>query len=291
MLGSIHTSPLMNPCPRQAKLRIEGKEQRTAETALVRGLVAHAALQGVTEEGELTTCTAVEIGWDETARKLIEEGRSMSAAVVTSEEAIKAEVMAAVDKYREMVLPLMSELVGCELPVSLPVDVDGEPVQFESHIDKLYIGADPLTGEESLVLLDWKYHKDAPTSAFLARNLQLGMYQYAVANGGVQVDGWPWIAPDLPLRCYWVHLPYLKPYGRKTNVTEDGVQVTYEKGDARPINRVMFSATVTDWDKLMAGFAERVRMMRADVWQALPAPTRCHLCQSNYACDAWGAYA
>ena len=288
---AVHTSELMNPCPRQAKLRIEGKEHRTAETALVRGLVAHAALQGVSEEHELTTCTAVELAWDETARKLIEEGRSMSAAVVDGEEAIKDEVHRTVDRYRETVLPLVGELVGCELPVSLAIYVDGEPVRFESHIDKLYIGADPLTGEESLVLLDWKYHQTAPSSSFLARNLQLGMYQYAVANGGVQVDGWPWTAPALPLRCYWVHLPYLKPYGRKTTVTEDGEPVVYEKGDARPIRRVMFSATVTDWDKLHAGFAERVRMMRADIWPAIPEPTRCMLCQSNYACDAWGAYA
>ena len=282
----------MNPCPRQAKLRIEGKEHRTAETALVRGLVAHAALQGVSEEPELTTCSAVELAWDETAAKLIEEGRSMSAAVVDGEEGIKGEVHATVDKYRETVMPMVDQLIGCELPVSLQVPIEGgEPILFESHIDKLYIGADPLTGEESLVLLDWKYHQTAPSSPFLARNLQLGMYQYAVMNDGVQVGGWPWVAPELPMRCYWVHLPYLKPYGRKTTVNEDGEPVVYMKGDTRPIRRVVFSATVTDWDKLLAAFAERVRMMRADIWPAIPEPTRCKLCQSNYACDAWGAYA
>lgn len=293
MVKVVHTSELMNPCPRQALLRIEGKEHRIAQTALVTGLVGHAALQGVTEEPELTTCTAVELAWDETARKLLDEGRSMAAAVVAGEEDIKSEVQAIVDRYRATVSPMVTRLIGCELPVSLEVPVgDGEPITFESHIDKLYIGADPLTGEEAVVLVDWKFYGDGPSSPFIARSLQLGMYQYAVKHDGVMVGDWPFIMPDRPLRCYWAHMNYFRPYKRKQKVTEpDGEQVEYQAGDSRPMHRCMLNATVTDWDKLLAAFAERVEMMRAGIWPAMPEPKRCMLCQSNYACDAWGAYA
>ncbi len=273
----------MAQCPRQAKLRIEGKEHAQAETALVRGLVAHKCL----EHG----CSVAE-AWDAVMADLIDEGRAVTAAVAAGRETIESEVADVVLRYLGRIAPLMEELVGVELPVSIEIGVDGMPVVFESHIDKLYIGADPLTGERSAVILDWKWHQSAPTSAYLTRNLQLGMYQYAVMHGGLHVDGWPWSLPeDLPLACYWVHLPHLKPYARKTTVNKDGADVTYAKGDERPMRRVCYAATVTDWGRLEEGFAERVRMMRANFWPAIPEPTRCFICRSSYACAAWGNYA
>lgn len=291
MVLSVHSSELMDPCPRRAKLRIEGKEHGNAEGALVGGLLLHEAVQSVLIEPELTTCSAVELAWDVVTAKLLSEGRAMTAAVVAGEESTKEDVAAEVDRYRSMVVPMIDEVVGCELPVSIEIDVDGEPVRFESHIDAVWVGSDPHTGERAVVIEDYKRRKDEPSSPFLARNLQLGMYQYAVANGGMQVGGWPWIAPEMPIRCYWTHIPNFKVYKRRTPRVIDGETVVFEKGQSRAIDRIMFDATVTDWDKLLAGFAERVRMMRADIWPAIPEPDRCKLCQSNYACPAWGAYA
>jgi hypothetical protein len=292
MTTTIHTSELLNSCPKQAQLRIEGKEHRTATTALVRGLVAHAALEHITCEPEMTTDSAVELGWDETARKLLDEGRTMTAAVIADEDAIKLEIEAVCDKYREHMAGRVHELVGCEIPISLDIDIDGEPIRFESHADKVYVGADPLTGEQAVVLIDWKYHATVPSSAYLARNLQIGLYQYAAMHGGLQVDGWPWIMPDgLPLRAYWCHLPNFKPYGRKTTVVEDGEPVEYQKGDTRPPNRIFYAATLNSPERMLEALAVRVRMMRADIWPAMPDPTGCYLCQSSYACDAWGDFA
>jgi hypothetical protein len=283
----VHTSELIASCPKQAQLRIEGKEHRTAETALVRGLVAHQYLDDLTHFDDADADAA----WDAVIAKVRDEGRSMSAAAINNRESIIRDVEAIGDAYAERVMPLVTTLVGTELPVSLEMDIDGEPVRFASHIDKLYIGADPLTGEEALVLVDWKYHDEAPTGSYLARNLQFGMYQHAIAAGGLLVDGWPWVMPEgLPLRAYWCHLPNLKPYARGGSTTRDGETVKHKKGDTRPINRVMFDATVTDETKLLRAFAERVRMMRAGFFPAIPSKVGCYICNSSYACDAWGAF-
>ena len=289
---TIHTSELMTSCPRQAQLRIEGKEHRTATTALVRGLVAHGALEHITLEPEMTTDSAVELAWDQTARKLLDEGRTMTAAVVAAEDELRLEIEAVCDQYRAYMASRCHKVIGCEVPVSLDIDIDGEPIRFESHVDKVYHGADPLTGEEAVVLIDWKYHQTVPTSAYLARHLQIGLYQYAILNGGLQVDGWPWRMPDgVPLVAYWVHLPSLRPYSRKTTVHEDGEPVVYQKGDRRPASRIFYAATLNEPERLLNDLSIRVRMYRAGLYPAMPDPTGCHLCQSSYACDAWSAFA
>ncbi len=287
---TIHTSELLNPCPRQAKLRIEGKEHREAPTALVRGLVAHAALEVVTHGNTANIGDIVDGAWAATMTKLRDEGRNPTAAVAENADAICDEVARVVDRYM-MEMPRGS-VVGVEIPVSMDIDIDGEPIRFESHVDCVYEGADPLTGEHAVVLIDWKWHASVPTSAYLSRNLQLGLYQYALSEGGLLVDGWPYIAPEgVPVRGYWCHLPNFKPYSRKTTVVEDGEPVEYAKGDARPMNRVLYAATLNEPDRLIEALTERVRMMRADLWPMNPDPTGCHLCQSNYACPAWAAFA
>ena len=289
---TIHTSELTASCPRQAQLRIEGREHRQATTALVRGLVAHAALEHITLEPEMTTDSAVELAWDTTARKLLDEGRNMTAAVIADEDAIRLEIEAVCDQWRAYMTSRMLKVIGCELPVCMDIDIDGEPVRFESHVDCVYHGADPLTGEDAVVLVDWKYHQTVPTSAYLARNLQFGLYQHAIANGGLQVDGWPWLMPDgVPLVAYWCHLPNFKPYARKTTVSEDGEPVTYEKGDRRPANRIFYAATLNEPGRLLEELAIRVRMYRAGLYPAIPDPTGCYLCQSSYACTSFAAYA
>jgi len=286
MTLEMHTTELTASCPKQAQLRIEGKEIRTAETALFTGLLGHAVLERVSV-GE--PATAAEC-WSATAAKLDDEGRTIAPAVIAGEEKICREVDRLVAEYADRVMPLIEEVIGVELPVRLEVDVDGEPAPFASHIDKLAIGADPFTGERSAMLIDWKFRKDEPSMAYLVRNLQFGMYQYAIKRGGVSVDGWPWMLPnDLPLRAYWAHMPNLKPYSRKTETKDDdGNPVTFVKGDRKPIRKVLIEATCNDDDAVYAAFAERVRMRRLGFAPAIPDPTGCRLCQSQYACKAWG---
>jgi len=277
----VHTSELTDSCPQRAFLRINGKEHRQAETALFRGLLSHAVLEVVSMGGVTTAADQ----WAGVVAKCHDEGRSVAAAVAANEDSICDEVDRAAGRYVEQVMPLFDEVVGVELPVSLVIDVDGELVRFASHIDKLAIGADPYTGERSVMILDWKWRDTAPMMAYLVRNLQFGMYQYAAKWGGVQIDGWPWMLPDdLPLRAYWVHLPYLKPYKKKT--TSGGE--TYAAGESRPLNKVLIEATCNDDDAVYAAFADRVRMMRLGFWPAIPDPVGCGLCQSSYACKAWG---
>lgn len=286
----IHTSQLTASCPKQAQLRLEGKEIRTAETALFRGLLAHAVLEIVSMGGKAVASDC----WDSVARKVNDEGRHLSPAVIDGRDKICREVDQVCQPYAERVMPLFDEVVGVEMAVSLDLEVDGEPVRFASHIDKLAIGADPFTGERSAMLLDWKFRQDEPSMAYLVRNLQFGMYQYAIRRKGLQLSEWgAWELPDgLPLRAYWVHLPNLKPYSRKTKgKDDDGNEVEYVKGDAKPIRKVLIEATCNEDQAVYDAFAERVRMDRLGIAPAIPDPVGCRICQCQHACKAWGNYA
>lgn len=282
----VHTSELVSPCKRAAYLRINGQDQRWAETALVRGLAAHAALEIMCNDpdGSHDPWTTANAGYDATAEKLNDEGRTMTAAPIANRDKICMEIADMLEAYSRRLMPMMESVVGVELPVSMLIEVDGETVRFASHIDLIYVGASPLTGERALCVYDWKWRQDEPSSAYLARNLQIGMYWHAVRAGGVMDhDGWPIEMPDLPIELFWIHLPNLAPY----KVTRKGL---YEKGDDRPLERVAFRATMNHEANLMAEFSDQVRMMRAGFWPANPEPTRCRICLSSHACRAWSNY-
>ena len=295
----VHSSPIGNPCPKQAELRILGKEHKEAAGALVRGLAAHAALERISgpikydgDGGPEAMFAAVaKAAFDETIEKVRSEGRNPTPAVLSNEEKTVKEIARMLASYAERIMPFVDELVGVELPVSMTVKIDGEPVRFESHIDKVFIGKDPLEGDDAIVVLDWKWHGSTPSPPYLARSLQLGLYHVAVEDGAVVVDGFPWVdRPNLPVRTYWVHLPYLLPYQRAQDVNEDGEIVRYKKGDARPLFRTLGRASVTNRKALLDAFGDKVRDIRAGRWRPNPTPDGCRHCNSKFACPAWAAY-
>lgn len=286
----IHTSELIAACPRRAKLRAEGKETRFAETALVRGLVAHGALERLSLLHPLDCddyAGLVSLAWADTARKCEQEGRQITAAPIDHREEIEAEIVRAVEAYDRRISPLIASVVAVEAPVEWWIGVDGEKARFASHLDLLAEMADPYTGEMVLAVVDWKWHEKAPSFAYLARNMQMAMYGLAVRYGTVMDrDGSAINLPDLPVRVYWCHLPNLLPYGR-AGKSADG-SLMWKKGDERSLNKIVYDATPRREAAVMEEFSLRVRMARMGMYPAIPSPEGCLTCNAKFACPVFG---
>lgn len=280
----LHTSELSTVCLRQAQLRLEGKEIRVAETALVRGLIAHQCLEDLHNTGDW----CVDAAYNAVARKLDEEGRQMTAAPQDKRDEIQTEVAEVVGQYAERCLSMVDELVGCEIPLSLDCEIAGVPVRIASHLDNLFRGTD-ADGNPAMVLRDWKFRDEEPSFDYLRRNPQLQIYQWAAKQGGLIVGGWPYELPtDLPLVCEWVHLPNLKPYKRGgSSTTENGTR-TWRKGDTKPLDKVLMRVPYDEaWvDQFLS---ERVQLIAMNLWPATPTPKGCFLCQSATYCTGGAA--
>jgi hypothetical protein len=286
--GDIHSTDLVRPCMREVQLTRAGRAVRYCTTALYQGLLFHAVAQHWHERRDYTLPiddgimqrAAVSL-----ANKLREERRPMTGPVADAQAELKAEVREWADAYVRRYADWYAgaKVIGCELPVRWSCDVDGKREDFASHIDLL------LRVGDQLYVRDWKTGKEAPTRAYLDRNMQMGMYALAIAEGDVLLDG-DWVSfGDVPV-VQWVHVRGLLPVKRVTDMTDEtGATIRLAKGDLRPDNYCARDIEVLNFDAIKAEFATRARMFRAGLFPTTPTIEGCQVCEARQACPHWSS--
>ena len=288
----IHTTDLMEPCPRRVQLRLEGKRIGETTGALMFGQVWHEARAACYAAGVWDEFRSAGILIDAWARCEAENAKNrqpISDAVRKNETTTKAEIARLLASYGERVASRVHRLIGCELPIRCAVVVDGECVEFASHLDVLF-----RDSAGRLVLDDDKTGDESPCMDYLRRNKQLAMYAYAIRHGTVWLDGEPVEFGEWPV-VNWVQVDALKTYGRKTTVKEvdfasgELLERVYEKGEARPLDRIVMQAPIHESRSasILADFADHVRMRRAGLMPALPDKQGCRLCESRSFCASY----
>ena len=301
----IHSTDLTDGCPRRVQLRWEGKLLPHAPTALVRGMLAGSSCEHLhkqylhtddchvwpDEQIEDLAKKSVSVGWDETERSLIEDGRIITDSVERNIETIKAEVQKVLVSYIKNLGPLFLQttLLGCETPCRMVLESDGEVYTFASHTD--LIVRDPENafgfGKGRVLIMDWKWRMEAPTKAYLSRNLQFAMYWLMGIQGKFKLQDWSGFTsiPDCENpQMVWLHLPYLKPYNRKTIAKDkEGREVVYKKGDTRPISSTLRAVNFLpeNMERVAKTLVNRVDMYKAGFFPAIPEPVRCANCEAE----------
>jgi hypothetical protein len=289
-LPEIHSGMLTDACPRRVQLRIEGKSVLHAPTALYRGVLVGEVLREY-HEGQawgVTPSVVVDTVATRVRKQFDSEGRVMTDSVDANIAEIHAEVSSIVALYVARFADRFknAELIGCELPCRMQIG----KVKFASHLDLLFRDTHgSICGEAGrLVVWDWKWRQDAPTRAYLSRNLQLALYWLMVQRGSICVspafDMWNKYEENPVVM--WCHLPALKPFSRATTVKDDdGLEREYVKGDFRPERNIIRDCGFRNG---MQHFAQdeilkRVELMRRGLDIAIPDPTGCMLCE----CEPW----
>jgi hypothetical protein len=195
-------------------------------------------------------------------------------------DSIIGDIAIACGRIHEVMSHVGGDLVGLELPCRMTLVLDGVPINFASHIDAL------VRHSWGYSILDWKWRMDSPTQAGLDRDLQLGMYRLMADRGHFLIGG-GWRVLEGRARVGIVHLPYLRPVGRKTSWVdpETGEQIELLKGDARPIERAVRWANHRHLVAIVSAFEERVRMIRAGLFPAMPSMVECMTCESEAWCS------
>lgn len=280
-----HTSDLSADCLKSVELRLNGKRDTLGmTTALYLGQLFHAAARIWHEDRDKTVEGCVLAAAPIVEAGALDEGRPLTPAVVSDQSEHWATVSRWLARYVQVypmyfpdVFPETRE-VYCEVPIRLTLEVDGEDVEFASHLDCLIISPDG-----SATVLDWKTGADAPTWEYLSRNMQLSLYYLAVKYGRVKIgEGWQKLRAE-PRVC-WVHVRNLEPYGKKGEYKDGDNVVQYVKGDFRPNHKVFQFVTINNDNAIIDEFATRVRMQRAGLWPTNPTETGCFLCESKKYC-------
>jgi len=290
-LAEVHTSDLMDACPKRVQLRHEGKIIGETPGALYRGQLFHEAVAGLYQRNkwDRPACEAAILAAArvvaETAKR---ENRPFTEAVANGASTHQAEVLDLVVQYAARFHPMpQDKIIGCELPIRWTMEHPSlpEPVNFASHIDLLF------RRDTLLCVYDYKLRQDDPSRAFLARNPQLGLYWLMVRYGQVciDVDADLWVAFGEWSAVAWVHAPALAPYGKAYTNTHTGE--AFKKGDLRPADKVVrWCGFHPDQEgALRDALAERVGMMRAGFFPAIPDPVGCGLCEAWKHCPRYDA--
>ena len=288
----VHTTDLMDSCPRRTELRLAGKRIGETPSALMFGQVWHEARARCYADGVWDEFRAAGIlldAWAKCEAENAKNNQPLTEAVKKNAAQTQAEISRLLGHYGERVASRVRKLIGCELPIRCSVVVDGEAVEFASHLDVLFRNTDG-----QLVLDDDKTGEEVPSMDFLRRNRQLGMYAYAIRHGTVWVDGEPVEFGEWPI-VNWIHVRNLNTYGRKTTVKEvdfvtgELVDRTYEKGEHRPIDRIVMTAPIHEQrtPAILADFYQHVRMRRLGFMPALPDEVGCRSCESRKFCTSY----
>lgn len=296
-LGEIHSSDLTASCPRAAYHRLRSEVNREVGTALFRGLSAGIALERIHASLEVEACADAAQSFadscvNEGLKKLAEEGRVPSDAILAGLGDIANEIAGVLEAYCRRLGPHFDRcsLIGVEVPVRMELG-DGRP-PFASHLDLAVHSPGTELLPEGMIVLDWKWTDAAPTQAFLDRSPQLAAYWLAPREGSYLADpalGLWESAPAYP-RVGWVHLPNLRPVGRKTTYEdpETGESTTLSKGDERPLDKIVRWCRFRPESAATARFnlLHHVDMLRAGFFPQIPDKTGCHLCQSRDWCSS-----
>lgn len=279
MISEFHTSDLTGNCLRAVQLRHDGQVIGKTETALYRGSLFHEAVSvayAAKWDGKPESFMA--LGAAKVDAEAKRDNRPVTDAVLAAMVDLRTECVELLKWYKERFVSPDDKVIGVELPIRMTLEVDGEPVEFASHLDLLRRTKDGI-----LTLRDFKTGEDDPTGPYLARNLQLGMYAMAIRHGSIQVDG-EWIEfGEWPL-VEWFHVNSLLPYKRKTTDKETGEVLP--AGSHRPVDKIVRVAPIDESKErvIRDEFALRVRMWRAGHFPTNPDPVGCLICQSRHAC-------
>lgn len=289
-LPEIHSGMLTDSCPRRVQLRIEGKAISSAPTALYRGVLIGEVLRMYHQSAawEASPSEVVAKIVPHVRKQFSDEGRVLTESVETNADAIHSEVADITTHYITRFAERFkrAELIGCELPCRMTIG----KVKFASHIDLMFRDTHgELSGQaNALVIWDWKFRQDAPTRAYLSRNLQLGMYWLMAQRGSIMISQefqyWSELG-EVPTVA-WCQLPALKPFARATTIQDDdGTERQYLKGEVRPDRSVVRDCGFRDgMQEFVEGeILKRVELMKKGLDIAIPDPIGCHLCE----CEPW----
>ncbi len=254
LLAEVHTSDLTSNCDMRVQLKHQGFYTDEMATACFRGRLAEEAVQYLHQNDLWSDADArASIPWANAAvdKSIEEEGTTLTDSVVEKRDDIAKEVLRVVKAYVERLGPWFKShtLVGLQVPMNLTLDKggrygisdDGHSMSegrqlFASHIDMI---TRDVNG--TLWFFDWKYTESAIITAMI-RSPQFALYYLAGRHGSFLLDPvldtwasfeqWPVIA--------MIHLPSLKPWGKKGTCRDDqGVEVEYARGAERPMNRIL----------------------------------------------------
>lgn len=269
-----HSSELTANCLRAVFHRHLGEIHPEYTTALFRGALAGEVLRLMHEKGfeSIPVVKAIE----NVLATAQQENRPLSESVEVNKTEIAAEVEKVCKFYAGRLKDPFSKckLIGCELPIRCTIEVDDRPVEFASHLDLLFRHPD-----RSLHFWDWKWRDEAPTTEYLSRNLQFGMYAYAIRHGEVMLSDGAWVNFEQWPTGSWIHLPNFKPYSRNG--------ADYRAGEHRDLDKIIRQIPYDDRSEkaIKHEFAQRVRMANAGFWPTNADPVACHICESNSWCN------
>lgn len=266
---------------RRVLLRHEGKVIGQCPGAMYRGILFHEAAQHLHTTGELPDMQAIDLAVRKT---LAAENRVLTDSAATNADETCKEVGELIALYSTRFAEWFgaSKIIGCEVPIRCAVEVDGEEVQFASHLDLLY--RDP---HGILCADDYKTGDTAYDTEYAHRSLQAGMYYHALLRGEVFVGGELVSLAEEAHVCF-VQVDGLWPYSRKTKAKDDtGQEREFVKGDLRPLSSIRRDVMVTNPQAIIDEFSTRVRMFRAGHFPTNPNSVACRICESAKWCPSW----
>lgn len=300
MQSETHTTDLTCSCKRQRQLTLEGKALGYTETALFRGNLGHGALETLHRDFDPDLwdsdigSACCDAGLGIALEKSESDGRPISTAVDRDQIKLRDEVEKHVQHYIVRLKEYFKcvTLIGVEVPIRCPIEVDGEVEQFASHMDLVGIGPDWWNehSEFTVKVWDWKFKAESPSPYLIERHPQLGAYAYAVTHGTALVDG-QWIKLEgQPISVAIVDMMRMKPYMQKTKGKDsDGNEVQYVKGDHRPLNRIIHSREIgpAGMARWKHDFEDHVRMKRLGIWPKSPDAIGCDNCDVRVHCEGY----
>ena len=302
-----HTTDLSDHCPARVKLRLQGKISNRAPTAMVRGMFAGSALEWLhahkpdswgTED--CPVWKAIDYGAYALRKSVEEDNRILTDA---AEKALKAELPDELEVVLEAYIRRLGPLFAKTnyLGTEIPIRCERDGIKFASHLDLVFYDTDNVFGCKDeghegagATVFDWKWRKDTPSKAYMARNQQFLLYWLACKHGRVQISEEAgekiWFCLDEYPGMAWVHLPSLKPYTRRVITKDDeGQEREFKKGDDRPLRQVVrvikFEPSVAT--KAMERLCKKVEMYKDGYWPQNPDPVGCGICEAEDFCTRY----
>lgn len=311
VITDYHTSDLTRPCIRSVYHARLGETSKLITQALYRGIVASGAMEYLhqVQASEWDSIGFIDAAMVFARGKMaseLENGRVISPAVEVSEAEHVESVRVSVVRYIDRIGPMLRqcEIIGSELPIHLVFTdsqwLAGEEVEISSHMDALVRDHDGVfgRGREKLIIIDHKMRdehqamvNESPAVEYAVRDSQLLVYTLAVRYGVVEITteyGPVWTEFGEWPEAAVCDLRALRPYSRKTQAKgEDGRVVEYERGDDRPMNRILHwtRSRADREDVIRRQIAERIYAMKIGLYPASPTPAGCRFCPSESWCD------
>lgn len=290
----IHTSDLTASCLRSVQLKHQGKIVGSYTTALYRGQLAGHVCAWIHQHNAWTpdgVVDAINASVPVVAQLATDERRPISDAVKANMPEIHEEVAKHIGHYVDRLKDYFSkcELIGCELPVRMTLDLPGAgPTNFASHLDLLF-----RDSHGQLQCWDWKWQDESPTMQYLGRNLQFVTYYLMLVHGEVLLDSdlgmWQQFG-EFPAMA-WVDLAGFKSYSRRTEGKDrlTGEVVVYAKGDNRPLDNIVRRWTFSPDREadMLKELSLRAVMMQHDIWPMSAEKIACFVCDSQRFCPAF----